>query len=354
MIKKYVLGIETSCDETAAAVVGYDLKMLSNVILSQIDIHKEFGGVVPEVAARNHIKVIDKVVDSAIRQASETVYKSRVSKLNTGSKVVDELNNKTFSFPDLFCIAATGKPGLPGAVMVGRVMGDCLATAVGVPFTEVNHILGHIASVPLSVANFGQDNAILPLKHVALVVSGGHTALYDVSLKGVVALIETTMDDAVGEAFDKVARTLGLSYPGGPSIEAEAKKYKGTEFVKFVAHPNYTREGFSYSGLKTAVLNYINRLKQKDETIDIPMIAASFQIEAIAQLVIKCERLIAKKGIESLYVSGGVSANTLLREELGRVALERGINIVFPQKSLSGDNAAMIAAASILGLKMKN
>jgi len=319
-MQNYVLGIESSCDETSAAIVTGDLKILSNIVLSQIDIHKEFGGVVPEIAARSHVKVIDKVVEKALAES------------NASAK-------------DIALIAATTKPGLPGAVMVGRVFGDCMATALEIPFVEVNHILGHIASVPLSI---GTNIS----KHLALVVSGGHTALYNVTATGKVTLLESTMDDAVGEAFDKVARILGLPYPGGPSIEAKAKEYNGNDLIKFIAYPNYHKQGFSYSGLKTAVLNYVNTLKQKEQAIDVPKIAASFQQEAINQLIYKCERMLSKTKHKTLCVSGGVSANSILRTQLEKVCANIKSAVYFPHKSLSGDNAAMIAAAAIFKLKV--
>ncbi|MCL2851264.1 MAG: tRNA (adenosine(37)-N6)-threonylcarbamoyltransferase complex transferase subunit TsaD, partial [Firmicutes bacterium] len=173
----------------------------------------------------------------------------------------------------------------------------------------------------------------------------------DVGDKGRVALIESTLDDAVGEAFDKVARILGLPYPGGPSIEAEAEKFTG-EFIKFVNQPNYNKEGFSYSGLKTAVLNYVNRIRQKGEELDIQKIAASFQKEAIAQVVHKCSRILDRTKYHILTVSGGVSANSYLREQIEKMCEEKDVNVYFPHKSLCGDNAAMIASAAVLRLNL--
>ena len=315
---EYILGIETSCDETAASVIDSDGNILSNVVLSQIDIHKEFGGVIPEVASRNHVKVIDVVVKQAlVRQVAK--------------------------------VAATSHPGLPGAVMVGRVFGEALAFALGAEFIEVNHILGHIASVPLC------HPEIRGGAHIALVVSGGHTALYQV--KGTeVELLETTSDDAIGEAFDKVARVLGLPYPGGPQIAKMAATHPDTPegcYINFVSKPNYHREGFSYSGLKTAVINYLNRLKQRGEEIDIPQIAASFQREAVAQIVYKCLRALNKTKDTILCVSGGVSANRYLREELARECGKIGVAVYFPPLELTGDNAAMIAGAALFHLKMQ-
>jgi len=346
-MSKLVLCIETSCDETAAAVVcGETLKILSNVVYSQIPLHSKYGGVVPEIASRNHVKVIDQVV----------------------GKALDDANVKIQNISD---IAATTHPGLPGAVLVGRIFGEALTLASGTPFHAVNHIHGHIASVPLSLVNHElrfllssaelasqystiRENLIRDclVAHLALVVSGGHTALYKVAKGGKVTLIEQTLDDAVGEAFDKVARVLGLPYPGGPSIENEANKnLKRMALVNFVAKPNYKIEGFSYSGLKTAVLNYVNRLKQRGEEIDVPYLAASFQSEAVSQIVYKVLRALKMTKIKTLYVSGGVSANEYLRMVLKSECESIGVKIEFPDKFLCGDNAAMIGASIVLGVK---
>ena len=290
---QYILGIETSCDETAAAIVTGDQKILSNIIASQMDIHAQFGGVVPEIASRNHIQIIDKVVQQALDAAKITA-------------------------KQLTAIAATVAPGLPGAVMVGRIFGESLATALGIPFIPVNHIHGHIASTFCH-----QD-------HLALVVSGGHTAIYSVKGK-TITLLESTLDDAVGEAFDKVARVLGLGYPGGPKIEQLAALYRG-DSVTFVKNPNFHKHGFSYSGLKTAVINY-------REKMDIPKICYSFQLEAFNQIIYKLRKYKPKV----LCVSGGVSINKALRELLAREFPD----VRFPAVELCGDNAAMIAAAAI-------
>jgi len=327
-MKELILAIETSCDETAASVVcGDSLRMLSNVVYSQIPLHSPYGGVVPEIASRNHVKVIDQIVMKAIDDAGVTI-------------------------KDITCVAATTHPGLPGAVLVGRIFGEALAMGLGVPFKAVNHVHGHIASVPLSIAQkedegrVGVESILVP--HLALVVSGGHTSLYKVSKGGRVQLVEQTLDDAVGEAFDKVARVFGLPYPGGPSIEKEAANDRESEFVKFVAKPNYKIEGFSYSGLKTAVLNYVNRVRQRGEDIDVPYLAASFQHEAVTQLVFKVLRALKETKIKTLYVSGGVSANEYLRKALTEECDKVGVFVAYPHKSLCGDNAAMIAAASVL------
>jgi len=305
---KYILGIETSCDETAAAVVDSNYNILSNVIASQ-DIHKLYGGVVPELASRAHVDVIDRIVNEAIVRAG-------------------------IKLKDITAIAATTHPGLPGAVLVGHIFGKALAVALGIPFVSVNHVLGHIAS------NFYHHN------HLALVVSGGHTAIYSVESKNV-KLLETTLDDAVGECFDKVARHFGLPYPGGPEIAKLASGYQG-ELIKFVANPNYARHGFSYSGLKTAVMRKVER----DGMTDISQLAASFQHETVSQLVNKCVRWLKKTGVKTLCVSGGVSANIYLRQRLSEECEKIETTVHFPDIELCGDNAAMIASACLLDLQM--
>ena len=312
---KYFLGIESSCDETAAAVVTGDLKILSNVVSSQIPIHAKYGGVVPEIASRNHITTIAPVVAEALAVAG--IEPSQIT-----------------------AVAATTQPGLPGAVLVGRVFGESLATALGVPFYPVNHIHGHIASTMFD----GCEG------NMSLVISGGHTSLYNVDKSGVITVAEATLDDAIGEAFDKVARILGLPYPGGPEIEKLATGFNG-ELIQFVAKPNYAMQGFSYSGIKTAVLNYVNRLKQKNQPVDIAQVAASFQREAIAQLVYKCLRALRKAGAKTLCISGGVSINKVVRETLTTECAALGVEVRFPPVELCGDNAAMIAGAAIMGLR---
>ena len=296
---QFILGIETSCDETAAAVVVGNGEILSNVIASQMDIHAEFGGVVPEIAARNHVGVIDKVVDQALTDAGITA-------------------------SDVTSVAATVEPGLPGAVMVGRVFGKSLAQALNIPFIPVNHVHGHIASVGIK-----QD-------HHALVVSGGHTSLFRVS-GGKIEVLEQTLDDAVGEAFDKVARVLGIGFPGGPAIEKLALEYDGAEVIQFVKQPNYKTHGFSYSGLKTAVINYLH----KNKAFNLAHVCNSFQVEAFGQIAAK----LRKYNLKVLSVSGGVAINKHLRELLIREF--PNVEIHFPPNELCGDNAAMIALAAM-------
>lgn len=300
------LAFETSCDETSVAVVDSNLKILSNVIASQIDIHKRFGGVVPEVASRNHLLAIESLTKEALQLADITL---------------DQITQ----------IAATTHPGLVGAVMVGRVFAESIATAQYLPFAGVNHILGHIASCVLSNPN-------LKPPFLALVVSGGHTSIYRVESYKKIKLVASTMDDACGEAFDKIAKVLGLSYPGGPEISKIASDFIGETELLFMPNANYKKTAnFSYSGLKTATLNYVNRKRQMGEELNTPEICFAFQREAIGQIVAKCNMIKSKLPIA---ISGGVSANKYLREQFSKA--------FFPRTELCGDNAAMIAAAAIL------
>lgn len=310
------LAFETSCDETSAAVVDENLKILSNVVSSQIDIHKRFGGVVPEVASRNHLLAIESVTQEALLRAGVTL---------------DAIGK----------IAATTHPGLAGAVMVGRVFAESIAAARNLPFIDVNHVVGHIASCMISQSPAGRHPSILEGKRLAppflaLVVSGGHTALYKVHTFKKISLLASTTDDACGEAFDKVAKVLGLPYPGGPEISKQAAKFNRNTDLIFMPNANYKKtKDFSYSGLKTAVLNYVNRKKQKNEPLDIPAICYAFQREAIGQLVAK-----TPKSNLPLTICGGVAANAYLREQFP--------GAFFPEPGLCGDNAAMIGAAAIL------
>lgn len=303
-----VLAFETSCDETSVAVIDANLKILSNVIASQIDIHKRFGGVVPEVASRNHLLAIESLTEEALRNANVTL---------------DQITK----------IAATTHPGLVGAVMVGRVFAESIATALNLPFLSINHILGHIASCVLSNPN-------LKPPFLSLVVSGGHTSIYHVESFKKLKFIAGTTDDACGEAFDKVAKVLGLPYPGGPEISKMASRFTGKTELVFMPNANYKKTpNFSYSGLKTAVLNYVNRKRQMGGELNIPEICFAFQREAIGQIVTKCD-IAQKKNKLPVAISGGVAANNHLREQFP--------NAFFPDPALCSDNAAMIGAAAIL------
>ena len=309
------LGIETSCDETSVAIIDDEFNILSNVIISQIDIHQAFGGVVPEIAARNHIENILPVLDQALKDAN-------------------------LSLAQIGQVAATTQPGLPGAVMVGRVFGQSLANALNVPFIPVNHLYGHMSSLRLS-------NPEITTPMLCLLISGGHTILYQVNKNWETKVLCSTADDAVGEAFDKVARVLGLAYPGGPKVASHADM--SLSFTPILN--KFPKEVFSYSGLKTAVLNYINREKQKGNTLNLPEICANFQFCAVNQLLIKVREYLQQTQCKTLGICGGVSANQYLREEFAKLCEELGVKLFLPKPLLCGDNAAMIAAAAILNIK---
>lgn len=307
-----VLGIESSCDETSISVVRDGREVLSNVISSQIDIHKLYGGVVPEIASRNHVKNINAVYRQALADAGVT------------------LN-------DIDIIAVTYGAGLLGALVVGVNFAKALAYASGKPLIAVNHIEGHIAGNYLTYPD-------LKPPFVCLVVSGGHTALFDMPTYTEKHLLGTTHDDAIGEAFDKVARECGLTYPGGPNVQKAAKE--GVSNIKFIHKPSYKTDfNFSYSGLKTAVINYIHNKKQKGEEINYADVCASFQEEATDQVAIKAINAAAKSRAKKLVISGGVSANLRLREKLDALALNAGVKVFYPELKLCTDNAAMIASA---------
>ena len=307
-----VLGIESSCDETSISVVRDGREVLSNVISSQIDIHKLYGGVVPEIASRNHVKNINAVYRQALADAGVT------------------LN-------DIDVIAVTYGAGLLGALVVGVNFAKALAYASGKPLIAVNHIEGHIAGNYLTYPD-------LKPPFVCLVVSGGHTALFDMPTYTEKHLLGTTHDDAIGEAFDKAARECGLTYPGGPNVQKAAKE--GVPNLKFIHKPSYKTDfNFSYSGLKTAVINYIHNKKQKGEEVNYADVCASFQEEATDQVAIKAINAAAQSNAKKLVISGGVSANLRLREKLDALALEAGVKVFYPELKLCTDNAAMIASA---------
>ena len=309
------LGIESSCDETSVAIIDEQFNVLSNVIISQIEIHQNFGGVVPEIAARNHIENILPVLDEALKKA------------NLSLEQIDQ-------------VATTTQPGLPGAVMVGRVFGQSLANALNKPFIPVNHLHGHIASLRLY-----NPNVKPPI--LCLLVSGGHTILYEINEQWETKVLCTTADDAVGEAFDKVARVLGLSYPGGPKVAQTADM--SLPFTPILN--KFPKDCFSYSGLKTAVLNYINREKQKGNDLYLAEICANFQFCAISQLLNQVRNYLQKSQIKTLGICGGVSANQYLREQFAALCQECDVQLFLPDKALCGDNAAMIAAAGLLNIK---
>ncbi|MCO7128010.1 tRNA (adenosine(37)-N6)-threonylcarbamoyltransferase complex transferase subunit TsaD [Sporolactobacillus shoreicorticis] len=313
--KTLILGIETSCDETAAAVVENGTVIRSNAVASQIDIHRRFGGVVPEVASRHHVDQITVICEEA-------------------------MDKSEVAWSDLDAIAVTQGPGLIGALLVGVNGAKALAYAHGLPLVPVHHITGHI------YANRFVRELEFPL--IALVVSGGHTELVHMSQHGSYEVIGTTRDDAAGEAFDKIARTLGLPYPGGPKIDRLAKK--GKPVIDFPRA--WLEEGsldFSFSGLKSAVINYVHNEQQRGHDLNAADIAASFQASVSEVLVkktlIAAERVHAKQ----ILVAGGVSANSVVRTEMEQAARTRGIPLIIPPLKLCTDNAAMIAASGTIG-----
>ena len=308
-----LLGIETSCDETAAALVRNGREVLSNVISSQVAIHAEFGGVVPEIASRNHLEKIDEVIRLAMKEAE-------------------------VSFSDLDGIAVTVGPGLVGALLVGVSYAKALAYTLSKPLVPVHHIEGHIAANYLS-------NADCKPPFVCLVASGGHSHLLLVEDYGKVKIYGRTRDDAAGEAFDKVARAVGLGYPGGPKLEKMAKEGNPEAYHFPTAKMEDGPYDFSFSGVKSAVLNEMNRLKMTGEEVHAADICASFQENVTEVLSEKAIALCKDLGVSHLAIAGGVSANTALREKMQKKAEKEGITFFCPKMILCTDNAAMIAAA---------
>jgi len=304
-----VLGIESSCDETAAAVVRDGEKMLSNVIASQIDVHREYGGVVPEIASRKHIEAIMPVIMQALSDAS-------------------------VSLDDIEGIAVTQGPGLIGSLLVGLSVAKSIALARNLPFVGVNHLEGHIAAIFLS-----DDKPDFPF--IALVVSGGHTSIYQVKDFGNVTIMGQTRDDAAGEAFDKAAKMLDLGYPGGVVIDRLARQ-GNTSYVHFPRSMKDSRD-FSFSGLKTSLLNYIKKRDDRLEDEEVPHIVASYQEAIVDVLVEKTLRVAQETSVNRVVVSGGVAANGRLRTRFLECAREKDIAVHIPPPVLCTDNAAMIA-----------
>ncbi|MGI5912567.1 MAG: tRNA (adenosine(37)-N6)-threonylcarbamoyltransferase complex transferase subunit TsaD [Syntrophomonadaceae bacterium] len=305
-----ILGIETSCDETAAAIVKNGCYILSNVVNSQVNIHSQFGGVVPEVASRKHIENISQVVEAAFENAG-------------------------LSYPDIDAVAVTNRPGLIGALLVGLSFAKAFAFALERPLLAVNHLEGHI------YANFLEHQAI-EFPAVCLVVSGGHTSLLCMASIGQYELIGETRDDAAGEAFDKVARFLGLGYPGGPAVEKSAAQGE-TGRIKlprvFLDRNDFE---FSFSGLKTAAMNEWNKLKRKG-TANVNDLAAEFQAALVEVLVEKTLKAANKYKARSILLAGGVAANKHLRSLLKTRGQDVGLPVYYPSLQLCTDNAAMIA-----------
>lgn len=309
-----ILAIETSCDETAAAVVKNGREVLSNIIYSQIELHKIYGGVVPEIASRKHIEKINHVIEAALSEAGVTL---------------DDIN----------AIGVTYGPGLVGALLVGVAEAKAISFARNIPLVGVHHIEGHIC------ANYIENKELAP-PFLCLVVSGGHTHLVMAKDYGEYEIIGRTRDDAAGEAFDKVARALGLGYPGGPKIDKLSRE--GDKNA--VLFPRAQIEGapydFSFSGLKSAVLNYLNSCEMKNEPVNKADIAASFQEAVIDVLVSKAIAAAIEYKVDKLALAGGVAANSSLRNSMAAACRENNLNFFYPSPVLCTDNAAMIGTAA--------
>lgn len=307
-----IMAIESSCDETSVAIVKNGKHVLSNIISSQIDLHKKFGGVVPEIASRKHIENIDPVISEALEEADMTI-------------------------KDVTAVAVTYGPGLVGALLVGLAEAKAIAFAAKKPLIGVHHIEGHIS------ANYIEGDFKPPF--VCMVVSGGHTHLVHVRDYGKYEIMGKTRDDAAGEAFDKVARSIGLGYPGGPKIDKISKE-GNEDAIEFPR--SYLENGsydFSFSGVKSAVLNYINQCKMKEQEINVPDIAASFQKSVVEVIVNKTIKATKELKLDKIALAGGVAANSKLREEMKKACEKEGITLHYPSLVYCTDNAAMIGVA---------
>ncbi len=314
---KLILGIESSCDETAAAVVKNGKEVLSNVINSQVELHKKYGGVVPEIASRKHIETIDAVVEEALTDAGVTL-------------------------DDIDAIAVTYGPGLVGALLVGVSFAKGLAYTAKKPLVPVHHIRGHI------MANFLAQSDLKP-PFVCLVASGGHSHIVNVKDYTEFEILGRTRDDAAGEAFDKIARVIGLGYPGGPLIDKLAKEGNKHAFEFPRVRMDKDSLDFSFSGVKTAVINALHKMDQNGEEYNKADVAASFQ-EAVTDVL--CEHTIEaakKQGSKIIALAGGVASNSALREKMTEWAKKDGISVVYPSPILCTDNGAMIACAGYYG-----
>lgn len=312
----YILGIESSCDETSASVVemGEGVRAIrSNIVASQIEVHRLYGGVVPEIASRAHIEAISSITYQALSEAGVTL-------------------------SQIDAIAVTAFPGLIGALLVGVNFAKALAYANKIPLVAINHIHGHVAAAYLS-------NPDLKPPYLALVVSGGHTAFYRVEEETTLVEIGGTRDDAAGEAFDKIGRVIGLPYPGGAALDKLA--YEGD--AKAITLPSPALAGdtldFSFSGIKTATLNYLNSASQKGEEINAANVAAAYTDKIVKAIVQKAEQALAASNMKTLVLAGGVAANSHLRAALEEMCKKKKIRLCMPERALCGDNAAMIAAA---------
>jgi N6-L-threonylcarbamoyladenine synthase len=309
-----ILAIESSCDETAVAIIKNGHEILANVVSTQIEIHRRYGGVVPEIASRKHLELINAVVQEALDQAN---------------MVLDDVTH----------IAVTYGPGLVGALLVGVATAKALAFASGKPLIGVHHIEGHICANFLVKQDFQ-----FPL--VCLVVSGGHTNIIKITDHGQYLLLGQTKDDAAGEAYDKIARAIGLPYPGGPHIEQLSREGNANAIELPRAWMGDDSYDFSFSGLKSAVLNYINKAKMKGEEINPADVAASFQQAVLDVLVQKTVRAAVENGVSNILLAGGVAANGTLRDQLQTAANAHNIQVHYPPVHFCTDNAAMIGAAA--------
>ena len=311
MSSTLILAVETSCDETSVAVVRDGHEILSNLISSQIEVHQRFGGVVPEVASRQHILAVNPLLEQAMREAGA-------------------------EWKDLTAVAATYGPGLLGALLVGLVSAKTLAWTIGVPFIGVHHLAAHIWANVIAERD-------LPMPFLCLLVSGGHTSLVRVSGPQHFELLGETLDDAVGEAYDKVARMMGLPYPGGPHLDRLAKDGNPKAFAFPRAMMNEPGYRFSLSGLKTAVRRTIEKEQEAGRELALPDMAASFQAAIVDVLVAKTIAAAEAEGLKTIAVAGGVAANSGLRARLKAECDKRGWRLALPPMTLCTDNAAMIA-----------
>ncbi|MEA1940007.1 MAG: tRNA (adenosine(37)-N6)-threonylcarbamoyltransferase complex transferase subunit TsaD [Candidatus Caldatribacteriota bacterium] len=314
-----IMGIETSCDETAAAIVQRGDNVLSNIIASQIDIHKKYGGVVPEIASRKHIECIIPVID-------------------------DALNKSGKKLSDLSAVAVTYGPGLIGSLLIGLTLAKSIAFAQNIPLIGVNHLEAHI------YANFLEHKELKP-PLICLIVSGGHTSLVYIRCFGSYELLGQTKDDAAGEIFDKIAKYLNLGYPGGPVIEKLAEKGKSS-MIKF-PRPiiNDHSYDFSFSGLKTAVIYHIKKLREEDKNVPVNDIAASFQQAVADVLVEKTVKAALKYNVRQIALAGGVASNSFLQREVKKRAGRSNIKVFYPSSQLCTDNAVMVASVGYYKLK---
>ena len=318
----YILGIESSCDETSAAVIEIDdkgRKILSNIVASQIDVHRLYGGVVPEIASRAHIEAISSITYEALDTAGITI-------------------------DDVGAIAVTAFPGLIGALLVGVNFAKSLAFSRGIPLVAVNHVKAHVAAAYL-------ENEFLEPPFLSLVVSGGHTSIYNVSNYTDFEEIGATRDDAAGEAFDKIGRVIGLPYPGGAAMDKLA--YEGDPKAITLPTPALLGDNldFSFSGIKTAALNFINSETQKGNDIPRADVAASYTARIVDAIVKKTDLALAKTEAKTLVLAGGVAANSHIRTALTKLCEKRGVRFITPSLKLCGDNAAMVAAAGYFEFK---